>query len=87
MAHRELVAALGLIVAVLPGSAAAQFADPPIAISPAAASDPDKYCMRVDPFTGQFVQTVQCWTRAEWADQGVDVDKEYPKNGVATIKG
>jgi hypothetical protein len=41
--------------------------------------------MHVDPITGSNVQTTQCWTRDEWADQGVDVDKEWAKNGVRTI--
>lgn len=43
------------------------------------------YCMHVDPVTGSLVQTIQCWTREEWADQGVDVDKEWAKNGVRVI--
>jgi hypothetical protein len=85
MAHKELVVALGMVVAILPGSAAAQFADPPLTISTAAASDPAKYCMHIT-VTGNISDTVQCWTRLEWADQGVDVDKEWPKNGVTVIK-
>jgi hypothetical protein len=85
MAHRELVIALGLIAAASPASVAAQFADPPLTISPAAASDPAKYCMHVT-ITGNIPDTVRCWTRLEWADQGVDVDKEYPKEGVAILK-
>jgi hypothetical protein len=43
------------------------------------------YCMHVDPVTGSLVQTVQCWTREEWAQQGVNVDKEWAKNGVKII--
>jgi len=43
------------------------------------------YCMHVDPVTGSLVQTIQCWTREEWADQGVDVDKEWARNGVRVI--
>ena len=43
------------------------------------------YCMHVDPITGSLVQTVQCWTREEWADQGVDVDREWARNGVRVI--
>lgn len=44
-----------------------------------------RYCMRVGPLTGNLVETIECWTRAEWADQGVDVDKEWSKEGVRTI--
>jgi hypothetical protein len=43
------------------------------------------YCMHVDPITGSLVQTIQCWTREEWAEQGVDVDKEWTKNGVKVV--
>ena len=43
------------------------------------------YCMHVDPITGSNVQTIQCWTREEWAEQDVDVDKEWAKNGVKVI--
>jgi uncharacterized protein YjhX (UPF0386 family) len=28
------------------------------------------------------VETVQCWTRDEWAYQDVDVDKAWAKDGV-----
>ena len=83
MAHKYLLAAMGLIAAAYPASLAAQFADPPLNIPPEAAADSKIYCMHID-VTGTLSQPVQCWTRAEWADQGVDVDKEYPKNGVRT---
>lgn len=83
MAHKYLLVALGLIGAASSVSAAAQFADPPLKIPADAASDSKIYCMHVD-VTGTVAVRVECWTRAEWADQGVDVDKEYPKNGVRT---
>ncbi|HET7280809.1 MAG TPA: hypothetical protein VFI67_00645 [Sphingomicrobium sp.] len=38
--------------------------------------------MRVD-LTGNVAQPVECWTRDEWAEQGVDVDRDWAKNGVA----
>ena len=41
-----------------------------------------RYCMKVEPLTGSRLETVECWTRAEWAEQGVDVDKDWPKEGV-----
>ena len=83
MAHKYLLIAFGLAAAASPASLAAQFADPPLNISPEAAADGKLYCMHVD-VTGTVAQRVECWTRAEWADQGVDVDKEYPRNGVRT---
>ena len=41
-----------------------------------------EYCLKVAPVTGSMVETVRCWTREDWADQGVDVDKEWAENGV-----
>jgi hypothetical protein len=44
-----------------------------------------RYCLHVGPVTGSLVETVQCWTREEWAAQDVDVDQEWAKNGVGVI--
>jgi hypothetical protein len=41
--------------------------------------------MRVEASTGTLIESVICWTRAEWAEQGVDVDKDWDKEGVAVI--
>jgi hypothetical protein len=84
MAHKHLLMAMGLIAVATPASVTAQFADPPLNISIEAAADGKLYCMRVDAITGTVAERIECWTRAEWADQGVDVDKEYSKNGVRT---
>lgn len=43
------------------------------------------YCLRVAPVTGSMVETTHCWTRDHWAQQGVQVDKEWAKNGVKVI--
>jgi hypothetical protein len=67
--------------------------------SPVLASQPDpsrmkvapagtpqtRYCMRIEAVTGTRLETVKCWTREEWAEQGVDVDTDWPKEGVAVI--
>ena len=44
-----------------------------------------RYCLRVDPNTGSRMETIQCYTRAEWASLEVDVDKEWAANGVKTL--
>jgi len=84
MALKVLAVAFSTIVAISPLSAASPEADP-TAGAPAASADA-KYCMRVEAFTGSHIETTKCWTRQEWADQGVDVDKEWAKDGVA-VKG
>jgi len=87
MAFNKLVIALGAIAIAAPASLAAQPDSAPIvtvASGTAPAGEPGtRYCMHVDPITGSLIETVQCWTRDEWADQGVDVDKEWAKNGVS----
>ena len=83
MAHKELAVALSLIAATSPVSAS----NPkPIPMTPAPTGSADTlYCMRVEPVTGSRIETVECWTRREWAYQGVDVDKDWAKEGVRVI--
>lgn len=81
MALKTVVVAVGGLIASSPAIAGAWEPMGP----PPAGGPQTQYCMRVDPVTGSNVQTVQCWTRREWADQDVDVDKEWAKNGVRVI--
>lgn len=83
MAHKILAVALSMIAAVPPVSAASPYPTP-TTIAPPASADA-RYCLRVEPFTGTRLETIQCWTRREWKDQGVDVDKEWAKEGVRII--
>lgn len=78
MAHKALAVAFSMTVAISPLSAT------PMVAAPAGGPD-SKYCMRVEAATGSRIETVQCWTRAEWADQGVDVDHDWTKEGVGVI--
>jgi len=78
MALKPSAIALSLILAASPLSA--QPETDPGAGAPAAGPDA-KYCMRVE-LTGNVIEPVKCWTRQQWVDQGVDVDKEWAKEGV-----
>ena len=85
MSHRKLAAAFGLMVlAVSP-----VLAQPPeqdnMAGAPAAGPDA-RYCLRVEAVTGSRVERIRCWTREQWAGLGVDVDKEWAKEGVRVIE-
>jgi len=75
MAHKALVIALASLAAS-PAVAAVQDPASPVA------NARGEYCLKVAPVTGSNVETVRCWTREEWADQDVDVDKEWAENGV-----
>ena len=81
MALKLSAIALSLLVAASPLSAA----QPEVPAEPAPAAGPTaKYCMRVE-LTGNVIEPVKCWTREEWAEQGVDVDKEWAREGVRVI--
>ena len=79
MAHANLILALSLIAT---SSVAAANVDSPGEAAPPGTPS-TKYCMRVEAETGSRIETVRCWTREEWAEQGVDVDKDWAKEGVA----
>jgi hypothetical protein len=42
--------------------------------------------MWAEPVTGSRLETVECFTREEWAEGGVDVDKDWPKEGVRVLE-
>lgn len=84
MARTTLFLIVSGMIAASPLAAALPEAAP---VAPAPPDSPTaRYCMRVGPVTGSLVETVECWTRAEWAEQGVDVDREWAKEGVAVMR-
>ncbi len=84
MSHKKLAVAFSLIVAASPVRAQAPERDS-VAGAPAAGPEA-RYCLRVAADTGSLVERVRCWTREQWAKQGVDVDKEWAKEGVSVIE-
>ena len=82
MALKLLVAALSLVGAA--SAAPATRPDPAPTAAPAAGPDA-RYCLHIEAVTGSRLEKVRCWTRQEWADQDVDVDQEWAREGVAVI--
>ena len=80
MAHKALITALGLIAATSPASASHDPASP----APVGTAE-TKYCMYIEAITGSRLEQVKCWTREEWAENGVDVDEDWAREGVRTI--
>lgn len=81
MTHKLWVISVSFIVATSPSFAAGA---KPTSVGPAPTDRADvRYCLRVAPATGSLVETTRCWTRAQWVEQGVDVDKEWAKEGVS----
>jgi hypothetical protein len=83
MAHKALVLCLGALVAASPLSASVQ--DPREMSREPEGTSETKYCMHIEAITGSRIEEVKCWTRAEWAERGVDVDEDWAKEGVRTI--
>ena len=82
MARKIWVAALACAAAM---SAAAAVASGPTSRPAPSDSADTRYCLRIEAVTGTRLERIKCWTRAEWAEQGVDVDKDWAKEGVAII--
>lgn len=85
MSHERLALAFGLIVAAASPVLAQPAGRDDMAGAPAAGPEA-RYCLRVEPVTGTLVERVRCWTRAQWVEQGVDVDKEWAREGVSVIE-
>lgn len=81
MAPKIALLALSLAATATPLAAAG---DDRMGPAPAGTADTE-YCMRIEAVTGTRLERVQCWTRAAWADQGVDVDHDWGAEGVRTI--
>jgi hypothetical protein len=80
---RKLMIAFGLIVAASPVLATSQD-QAPITSAPAGTAE-TRYCMHIEAITGSRIEKLKCWTREQWAEQGVDLDRDWPKEGVRTI--
>ena len=80
MAYKELAVALGMII--ISASVSATKPEPGTAATVPEAGPGARYCLRVEPVTGSLIQSVMCRTREEWAALGVDLDREWPREGV-----
>lgn len=83
MAPKLIVVALSMFAVAAPVTATNQ--DPDQTAGAPAAGPDAKYCMHVEPQTGSRIETIECWTREEWAEQGVDLDKDWATEGVRVI--
>ena len=80
MAPYKLVPAFTLLLAT---PALASAADPVGEGAPSGTAE-TRYCMKIS-ITGSRIEKVKCWTRAEWADEGVDIDVDWAREGVRVI--
>lgn len=81
MALRKLAVALCVLAAASPATAVVP------RDNPAETDGPNVlYCMHIEAVTGSRLERVVCWTRAEWAYNDVDLDKDWPKEGVSILR-
>ena len=91
MALKALAFGLSVIAAVSPLSAQPDSGpidtqdEAPLTTAAPQGGPGTKYCMRI-VLTGNVMDPIRCWTRAEWAEQGVDVDRDWPSEGVRVIE-
>ena len=83
MARKEMILALTMVLAASPLSAAGEGPTREGLAPPGTAET--KYCMQIEAITGSRLEEVKCWTREEWAQREVDVDKEWAREGVRII--
>jgi hypothetical protein len=74
-----------LLAAILSASPVAASVQEPASGAPPGDAD-TLYCMWIEPIIGSRIEEVKCWTREEWAQNEVDVDAEWAKEGVAIIE-
>jgi hypothetical protein len=91
MTPKLLAAALSMIVIISPASAQPDSGaietdlESPVTTTAPPGTPGTKYCMRV-VLTGHVMEPVRCWTREHWAEQGVDVDRDWADEGVRVIE-
>jgi hypothetical protein len=85
MSHRKLAASFSLIVATASPALAQPAEREDMAGAPAAGPDA-RYCLHVEAVTGTRVERIRCWTREQWTGLGVDLDREWAREGVRVIE-
>jgi hypothetical protein len=75
MSRVLVIAALSALVAT-PAAAAGEVQPAPTKESRPAAdkSKATKYCLAYDDTTGSRIRKTECRTKAEWANEGIDID-------------
>ena len=88
MAWKNILLASILMTGAVP-AAASQTDRSDDAMTAAAPEAPEGalYCLKMEPITGTRIGSVLCWTRQQWAENDVDLDKAWAEDGVEVIGG
>jgi len=88
MAWKTILLASILVTGALPVSASQSEQSDDVTMSRAPdAPEGALYCLKMEPITGTRIGSVLCWTRQEWADNDIDLDKAWAEDGVEVIGG
>ena len=88
MAWKNALLASILIAGAVPAAATQSHHDDHTATLGAPdAPDGALYCLKMEPITGTRIGSILCWTRQEWADNEVDLDKAWAEDGIEVIGG
>ena len=86
MAWKRILLVSILVAGAVPlaASQSAHSDDVPMARAPDA-PEGALYCLKMEPITGTRIGSVLCWTRQEWAENDIDLDKAWAEDGVEVI--
>ena len=84
--HHIRTALAFTLIAALAAPVLAQPAERTPGVVAPAAGPHALYCLRVEAVTGSRLESVRCWTRQEWTELGVDIDKDWAREGVRVIE-
>ena len=88
MAWKKILLASVLIAGAVPVAASqSEHVDHPTIAGAPAAPEGALYCLKMEPITGTRIGSVLCWTRQQWADNDIDLDKAWAEDGVEVIGG
>ena len=86
MAWKRILLASILIAGATP-TAASQAHDHVVTTGAPDAPEGALYCLKMEPITGTRIGSILCWTRQQWADNDIDLDKAWAEDGVEVIGG
>ena len=75
MAYKQIMVALSVALIATPGIARTSSPDAKDKVTADAKVDGKKYCIAYDKVVGSRISETECKTKADWAKQGIDVDK------------
>ena len=88
MAWKRILFASFIAAAAVPVSASQTMESDDVPATRAPDAPPGAlYCLKMEPITGTRIGSVLCWTREQWAENDIDLDKAWAEDGIEVIGG